>query len=226
MPDPGATDPTDLRAHARAHLGLSRQLKQTRRETPHPSCGGRGYDTWFRWDQLDKVAIGEDVNVTLSSICRWRERLEPYRATWKKAREQIVGVDLVNLVTFLRACPASHLEEMAVFIYNELGPLYLIDVIYKRLVVLEITKKRASTEAYQAQRGNDDINSALPSITRPIDLSLLSGRGPIVGGGRERERRRGGGREEEGEGMRAGYCCWPSPSAYRWIQGSRREEYH
>jgi hypothetical protein len=50
MPGPGATDPADLRAHARAHLGLSRQLEQTRRETPHPSRGGRGYDTWFRRD--------------------------------------------------------------------------------------------------------------------------------------------------------------------------------
>jgi hypothetical protein len=47
MPGPGATDPMDLRAHARAHLGLSRHLKQMRCETPHPSCGGRGYDTWF-----------------------------------------------------------------------------------------------------------------------------------------------------------------------------------
>jgi hypothetical protein len=35
MPGPGATDPTDLRAHARAHLSLSRQLKQMHHETPH-----------------------------------------------------------------------------------------------------------------------------------------------------------------------------------------------
>jgi transposase len=152
MPGPGATDPADLHAHARAHLGLSRQVEQTRRETPHPSRGGRGYDTWFCWEQLDKAAAGEDVDVSVSTIRRWRERLEPYRATGNKAREQIVGVDLVNLVTFLHAWPESQLEEMAVFLYNEGGPLYSIDVISKCLAELEITKKRASTEAYQAQR--------------------------------------------------------------------------
>ena len=152
MPGPGATDPADLQAHARANLGLSRQLEQTRREAPHPFHGGRGYDTWYRREQLDKAAVGADVDVSLSSIRRWRERLEPYRATGNKAREKIVGVDLINLVTFLRAWPESQLEEMAVFLYNEGGPLYSVDVISKRLAELEITKKRASTEAYQAQR--------------------------------------------------------------------------
>ena len=61
------------------------------------------------------------------------EGLEPYRATGNKAREQIVmGVDLVNLVTFLhKAWSESQLEEMAVFLYNKGGPLYSIDVISK-----------------------------------------------------------------------------------------------
>ncbi len=71
-----------------------------------------------------------------------------------------MGVDLVNLVTLLRASPESQLEEMAVFLYHEGGPFYSINVISKHLAKLAITKKRASTEAYQAQRGNDDINSA------------------------------------------------------------------
>ena len=147
MPGPGVTDPADLQAHARANLGLSRQLEQTRREAPHPFHGGRGYDTWYRREQLDKAAVGADVDVSLSSIRRWRESLEPYRATGNKAREKIVGVDLIYLVTFLRAWPESQLEEMAVFLYNEGGPLYSVDVISKRLAELEITKKRASTEA-------------------------------------------------------------------------------
>jgi len=81
MPGPGATDPADLQAHACAHLGLSRQLELTRRKTPHPSCGGRGSDTWFRLEQLNKAAVGEDVDVSLSSNRQWREPLEPYRAT-------------------------------------------------------------------------------------------------------------------------------------------------
>ena len=147
MPGSGATDPADLQAHARAHLGLSRQLEQMRRETTHPSHGGRGYDTWFRREQLAKAAAGEDVDVSTSTIRRWGERLESYHATGNKAREKIVGVDLINLVTFLRAWPESQLEEMAVFLYNKGGPLYSVDVISKRLADLEITKKRASTEA-------------------------------------------------------------------------------
>jgi hypothetical protein len=68
MPSQGVTDPADLRVHACAHLGLSRQLEQTRRETPHPSHGGRGYDTWFHRDQLDKMAAGEDVDVFVLTI--------------------------------------------------------------------------------------------------------------------------------------------------------------
>jgi hypothetical protein len=68
-----------------------------------------------------------------------------------KAREQVVGVDLINLVSFLRAWLEAHLEEMAVFLYNKGGPLYSIKVISKRFDKLKITKKRASIEAYQAQ---------------------------------------------------------------------------
>ena len=102
MPGPGATDPADLQAHARAHLGLSRQLEKTRRENNHLSHGGRGCNTWFCREQLAKASSGEDVEVSVSTIHRWGVRLEPYCATGNKAREKIVWVDLINLVTFLR----------------------------------------------------------------------------------------------------------------------------
>jgi hypothetical protein len=74
-----------------------------------------------------------------------------------KAREQVVGVDLINLATFLRAWPKAHLEEMTVFLYNKGGPLYSIKVISKCLDELKITKKRASTEAYQAQSDDEQL---------------------------------------------------------------------
>ena len=152
MPGAGATDPADLQAHARAQLGLSRQLEQTSRVAPHPCLGGGGYDAWFREEQLAKAQAGEVVDVSESSLRRWRERLHPYRQTGNKAREQVVGVDMINLVTFLRAWPEATLDEMAVFLYNEGGPLYSKKRLSERLAELEITKKRASTEAYQAQR--------------------------------------------------------------------------
>jgi hypothetical protein len=40
MPALGAVDPADLRAQARAELGLSRELAQPRRVKPHPREGG------------------------------------------------------------------------------------------------------------------------------------------------------------------------------------------
>ncbi len=98
------------------------------------------------------MAAGEDVEVSVLTIRQWGERLEPYHATGNKAREKIVGVDLINIVTFLRAWPESQLEVIAIFLYKEGGPLNLVNVISNRHAELEITKKRASTEAYQAQR--------------------------------------------------------------------------
>jgi len=40
MPGIGATDSADLVAQARAEMGLSRQLQQTRHMLPHPREGG------------------------------------------------------------------------------------------------------------------------------------------------------------------------------------------
>jgi len=89
---------------------------------PHPCIGGGGYDAWFCKDQLAKAQAGEVVNVSESSLRRWRERLHPYRQTRNKAREQVVGVNMINLVSFLRAWPEATLDKMAVFLYNEGGP--------------------------------------------------------------------------------------------------------
>jgi hypothetical protein len=69
MPDPGATDLTDLQARACAQLGLTQQLEQTRRETPHPCRGGRGYNTWFHQEELAKAATGKAVDVSKGCPC-------------------------------------------------------------------------------------------------------------------------------------------------------------
>ena len=153
MPSLGATDPADLQAQARAELGFSRQLEQPRRTSPHPrSAGSGGYPQWFREQQLQRFHAGEAIDVSLSSIYRWAIRIEPYRQTGNAERTQIRGVDLLNLVIYITAWPDATLDEMAVFMYNEGGVLYSRQTISKRLKELEITKKKASTEAYQAQR--------------------------------------------------------------------------
>ncbi len=61
-------------------------------------------------------------------------------------------MNLINLVTFLRAWPEATIDKMVVFLYNEGGPIYSKQVLSRHLAKLEISKKRASTEAYQAQR--------------------------------------------------------------------------
>ena len=69
MPGIGATDSADLVAQARAETGLSRQLKQTRRELPHPRDGGSsGYPDWFRDEQLAKWYAGEATEVWKSVV--------------------------------------------------------------------------------------------------------------------------------------------------------------
>ena len=64
---------------------------------------------------------------------------------------QIVGTDLINLVILLFAHPDATIDEMAAHIYNEGGELYSSQQISKRLKGLDIMKKIASVEAYQAQ---------------------------------------------------------------------------
>ena len=66
--------------------------------------------------------------------------------------DQLVGVDLINAASFLMAWPETYIKELAVFVYNKGGPLLSKQTLSKRLQELGITKKRASTEAYQAQR--------------------------------------------------------------------------
>lgn len=124
MPDMGATDPGDLMAQARREAGLTRQLQQQRRVPPHPSRGGtRGFPEWYRDEQLQRHQNHELVDVSASSISRWYRRRDRYRCTGNRDRTQLVGIDMMNMVTFLIAYPDASLDEIAVFIYNEGGTL-------------------------------------------------------------------------------------------------------
>jgi hypothetical protein len=152
MPALGAVDPADLRAQARAELGLLRELAQPRRVKPHPREGGSsGYPFWSREEQLEKWNAGEETAASEASLYRWSDRLIPHRCTGNRARTQIVGTDLINLVVLLFAHPDATIDEMAAHIYNEGGELYSSQQISKRLKGLDVTTKIASVEAYQAQ---------------------------------------------------------------------------
>jgi hypothetical protein len=101
-------------------------------------------------EQLEKWYAGEATNVSLVSLYCWEEHLLPHRQTGNKARTTIVGVDMIHLVTFLIAHSDSTMDKMVAFIYNKGGALYSNQCISKHLKDLEITRKKASMEAYQA----------------------------------------------------------------------------
>ena len=152
MPDLGAVDPADLRVQARAELGLSRELAQSRRVAPHPRRGGSsGYPVWSREEIMEKWNAGEETVASEATLYRWSDRLIPHRCTGNHARTQIVGTGLINLVVLLFTHPNANFDEMAAHIYNEGGEMYSSQQISKHLKELDITKKIASVEAYQAQ---------------------------------------------------------------------------
>jgi hypothetical protein len=93
-------------------------------------------------------------DILTTSIYHWVVRLEPHRQTGNRARFQIIGADLMNLVIYITAWPDATLDKMAAFIFNEGGELFSHQAISKQLKELEITKKKASIEAYKAQRPN------------------------------------------------------------------------
>ena len=76
----------------------------------------------------------------------------PYHQTGNRPRTTVVGVDLLNLVTYITAWPDATLDEMAAFIYNEGGDLYSRQAISNRLKDLDVTRKKALTKGYQTQR--------------------------------------------------------------------------
>jgi hypothetical protein len=100
---------------------------------------------------------GKAIDVSRSFIFRWNLRLEPFRQTGNGPRASIIGVDLLNLVTYITTWPDSTIDEMAAFIYNEGGDLYSRQTISKCLEELDITRKRASTEGYQTQRPDGQV---------------------------------------------------------------------
>jgi len=71
----------------------------------------------------------------------------------------VVGIDMLNLTCFIIAQSDATLYEIAVHLYNEGGDLYSIKVLSKRLKELQISKKKTSTEAYQARTTVDHFRA-------------------------------------------------------------------
>ncbi len=87
-----------------------------------------------------------------ASLYRWADHPHSFRQTGGRARTTIVDVDMIHLVTFLIAHPGLTQDEMVAFVYNKGGTLYSKQRISEHLDNLEITKKKASIEAFHALR--------------------------------------------------------------------------
>ena len=75
-------DPAVIRAHARAGMGLSRELQQERAtESDPPRGGSHGYDIHKREWMLPQAAEGQPIRASMRSLYRWGERLHRYRMT-------------------------------------------------------------------------------------------------------------------------------------------------
>jgi hypothetical protein len=145
------SDGVQARAEARSAIGLSRELQQNREDRPHPSRGGtRGYSVPWRLAQLRDHDNGLPTTASEASITRWAKRLVPYQMTGNKERDNLQGEDQWCMVVYLVAYPESYGDEVATFIYNETGSVYTRQDIAARLDDLCMTRKVASTEAYQA----------------------------------------------------------------------------
>ena len=146
------TDPAEKAAKARRDAGIPRILEQVRRPDADPSLGGCvGYPEWFRELELSRAARGEETTACTRSLRRWNTRgTERFRMTGNSERSVLVGVDQFWLCFFMFLFPEASADETCVFVYDNTGSVYNRKDVSERLQEMKYTKKRGSTEAYQA----------------------------------------------------------------------------
>jgi transposase len=147
----------DKRAAERSKAGLTRELQVLRSEyAPHPSHGGaRGYPAFYREEVLTAVEQGgmaavDAFTVSCATVYRWLQRPEHYRMTGGNERNNLVEQDQLLLSMVLFMYPNARADQIGAFIYNNGGALYSREDISKRMKQLGLSKKKGSTEAYQA----------------------------------------------------------------------------
>ena len=146
-------------ARERSEAGLSRQVNVTRTNNiSHPCFGGsQGYPLFFRRDVLFwEARHGVDFvirryNISKASVYRWKIRIEPFQQSGNKPKEEIIGFDQFLLVMCLYIFPRSESDVIAMFIAVNGGTFGISrQAISRRTNELDITRKRASFEAFAA----------------------------------------------------------------------------
>ena len=145
------------KARNESHYGLRRSTKFRTNNRTDPSRGGSaGYDLWYRIQVMHHVyAFGHEDAVEHFGICRrtlynWNRSIFPKLNTGNGERKNLVGRDQLLLSIALFQRPTSTADEIALFIYTNGGAMYSRQQIYKRLHELQVTRKRASVETYDA----------------------------------------------------------------------------
>ena len=142
----------------RSRAGLSRESNPRTNNISHPSLGGsQGYPLYLRRDILyweSRYGIDFVVDrflVSKSSVYRWKNRIEPLQQTGNIEREILTGNDQLILSIGLFLYPRMSNDELATFISANGGAIGLSrQAISNRLKDLDVTRKRASLEAYAA----------------------------------------------------------------------------
>lgn len=138
----------------RLQVGLSKEVKVPRGESPHPSNGGsRGYDQEWRRAQIIQADQEPPTTASSRSISRWRTRLEPYHMSGNKAQPKIRGLDLFHLIMYRMVYPKANADEVRRFIFenNPTNP-----VVFSRMDItrceqlLDMRRLRSATTANQA----------------------------------------------------------------------------
>jgi hypothetical protein len=108
----------------------------------------------MREHQIQLKNHGLPTVTSASSISRWRRRLHPDLMQGGREQEVLVGEDQMWMCVYLLAYPEARLDEIAAFVANAgtSGHIYSRSQVSRRLTEMNLTKKRTSTEAHQANR--------------------------------------------------------------------------
>ena len=92
--------------------------------------------------------------------------------TGNKERQSIIGLDLILLAVFYSIWPCGDADEACIFIFNNGGDVYTRNDVSKRMKDIQMTRKVASTEAYQAFLPNNLLRLYL-FFTGPPPVGLV-----------------------------------------------------
>ena len=150
-------------ATKRRKIGFTRKLQALRDIQPHPSKGGcRGYDFHFRVSEVEKSIQGLNTIASKRSLRRWKNRrITPYRMTGNHELNTIVGNHLLLMVQFIYLFPEAEDDEIIAYIFNNTGKLYDRSQVCRRRSDINITRKRASTEANGAYTARNQLRHDL-----------------------------------------------------------------